>query len=367
MRIYFLVLAVAVVAVAVAAGVVYYYCSSFTAAPPATSSVQSASINPTPTSASGSVLKVYCAGSLKIPFELVAEVFKEKYGVDVHIEASGSVMAVRKVTDLKKVCDVVGVADYRLIPKFMVPEYASWYVAFASNEIVIAFVDKSKYADELVKDPSKWFEILARPDVRYGFSDPNKDPCGYRSVGVIALASLRYRNSSILENLVLKKTNIDASMEGDILHLYVPAVLNVKSEDLVVRPKEIDLVALLEAGALDYAFEYKSVAVQHGLKYIELPPEINLKNLRYSNYYSKVVVHILVGTDNEKEIPMAPIVYGVTIPKNAEHPDLAVKFIKLLLSKGRDIFVSLRQPFLEKPLGYGNVPDELKGYVRIEG
>jgi len=312
-------------------------------------------------------LKIFCAGSLKILFEHVAEVFKDKYGVEVYIEAGGSVMAVRKVTDLKKVCDVVGVADYRLIPKFMVPEYADWYVAFASNEIVIAFTSKSRYSDELLKNPDKWFEILDRLDVRYGFSNPNKDPCGYRSVGVIALASLYYGNSSILEDLVLKKTNINASREGEVLHLYVPAVLKVSSGDLIVRPKEIDLVALLEAGALDYAFEYKSVAVQHGLKYVELPKQINLRDPAFRDFYSRVVLHILVGTSKEEEIAMAPIVYGVAVPKNSENPELGLKFIELLLSEGKNMFESLGQPFLDEPLGYGNVPQELLRYVRVEG
>jgi len=37
-------------------------------------------------------------------------------------------------------------------------------------------------------------------------------------------------------------------------------------------------VALLEANAIDYMFQYKSVAIQHGLKYIELPKEINLSD-----------------------------------------------------------------------------------------
>jgi len=326
----------------------------------------SATTSNTAVSTSGP-LKIFCAGSLKIPFEHVAEVFKDKYGVEVYIEASGSVMAVRKITDLKKVCDVVGVADYRLIPKFMVPKYADWYVAFASNEIVIAFTSKSKYSDELLKNPDKWFEILDRPDVRYGFSNPNKDPCGYRSVGVVALASLYYGNSSILEDLILKKTNINASIEGEVLHLYVPAVLKVSSGDLIVRPKEIDLVALLEAGALDYAFEYKSVAVQHGLKYVELPKQINLRDPDFRDLYSRVVLYILVGSSKEKEIPMAPIVYGVTVPKNSEYPELGLKFIELLLSEGRNIFESLGQPFLDKPLGYGNIPKELLRYVRVEG
>lgn len=45
-----------------------------------------------------------------------------------------------------------------------------------------------------------------------------------------------------------------------------------------VRQKAIELVAMVESGTMDYAFEYKSVAVQHGLKYVELPVEINLKD-----------------------------------------------------------------------------------------
>ena len=372
MKTHALVLIVAVIIVAVSVVAYMNYVSTLGAYDNVNSSLETRSVaSRTPitsaTTHARGALRVFCAGSLKIPFEHVAEVFKGRYGVDVHIEASGSVMAVRKVTDLGKVCDVLGVADYRLIPKFMVPKYASWYAAFASNEIVIAFTNKSRYADELIKNPSKWFEILARPDVRYGFSDPNKDPCGYRSVGVIALASLYYNDSSILSKLVLEKTNIQVSSENGVLHIYVPAVLKVRSGNLVVRPKEIDLVALLEAGALDYAFEYKSVAVQHGLRYVELPPKINLGDPTYGDFYSRVVIHILVGTSKEKEVPMAPIIYGVTIPKNAEHPELALKFLKLLLTEGKGIFESLGQPFLKEPLGYGDVPSELRGYVKVVG
>ena len=41
----------------------------------------------------------------------------------------------------------------------------------------------------------------------------------------------------------------------------------VKNKDFI-RPKEVDLVALIEANAADYMFQYKSVAIQHGLKYL---------------------------------------------------------------------------------------------------
>ncbi len=47
------------------------------------------------------------------------------------------------------------------------------------------------------------------------------------------------------------------------------------------------LLGLLESGAIDYCFEYKSVAKQHGLMYINLPPDINLGNIHYIKFYKK--------------------------------------------------------------------------------
>jgi len=315
---------------------------------------------------SGGNLIIFCAGSLRIPLSRLAGIFYNTTSVDVHIEASGSIEAVRKVTDLGKRADVVVIADYRLISKYMVPKYADWYIAFASNEVVLAFTKNSKYADELKKNPGKWYEILSRPDVRYGFSDPNKDPCGYRSVGVIALASIYYNDPGILEKLVLRHTNIRVKAKDNVTHIYVPASLDLHGENLVIRPKSVDLIGLLESGNIDYAFEYRSVAIQHGLEFIELPDEINLGNPKYEDFYHRVIVHILSGTEKERALPMESIVYGITIPLNAEHKDLALKFVELLLSDtGRKVFEELGQPFLDTPLGYGNIPEELRSYVKV--
>ncbi len=313
------------------------------------------------------VVKVFSAGSLAVPLSGVARVFEGRYGVRVDFEFSGSVMAVRKVTDFGKVADVVAVADYELIPGFMVPRYADWYVAFATNEVVIAFTSKSKYVDEVLRDPSRVFEVLGREGVRFGFSNPNYDPCGYRAVGVIALASLYYNDSSIVDKLIVGLTNIRVRCFGNgTVHVYVPSNLEVRSSKLVIRDKSVDLVKLLEAGELDYAFEYLSVAKQHNLLYVRLPKQISLGDPTYASFYARVTVHILVGTDEEKAIRMKPIVYGITVPKNAPHKDLAIKFVELLLSdEGRQIFERCGQPFLPKPLGYGNVPEELRKYVTI--
>ena len=49
-------------------------------------------------------------------------------------EASGSVTAIRKVTQLGKKASIVASADYTLIPEMMFPEYAEWYIIFATNQ-----------------------------------------------------------------------------------------------------------------------------------------------------------------------------------------------------------------------------------------
>jgi molybdate/tungstate transport system substrate-binding protein len=57
---------------------------------------------------------------------------------------------------------------------------------------------------------------------------------------------------------------------------------------------------------------------------------------------------------------MKSIVYGITIPKNAENYEDAINFVKLLLSnEGRKIFEELGQPFLQKPMYFGNIPKDL--------
>ncbi|OYT25993.1 MAG: hypothetical protein B6V02_02550 [Thermoprotei archaeon ex4572_64] len=67
-----------------------------------------------------STIYIFHAGSLNLPLKELEQVFEEKYpNFDVRREASGSVEAIRKVTDLGKCCHVLAVADYRLVPKYM--------------------------------------------------------------------------------------------------------------------------------------------------------------------------------------------------------------------------------------------------------
>ena len=286
---------------------------------------------------------IFCAGSLYKPLLKVAELFEKEYGVSVKLEPSGSVLAVRKVTDLGKRADVVAVADYSLIPKYMFPKYAKWVLVFATNKLVLAYTDNSKMKDLVQKD---WIKVIMADGVRVGISNPNLDPCGYRSVGALALKAYLDNNSD--EFIFQRYVKGIRAEFGKNITVYVKTNLIPDTNKVIIRDKSVDLISLLEAGELDYAFEYLSVAKQHDLRYIVLPNEVNLGDPRYKDLYSKVVVIINYGTEAQRAIRLKPILYGLTIPTNAPHPELAKEFVNFLLKVGPKVFNEMGMPFLNK-------------------
>jgi molybdate/tungstate transport system substrate-binding protein len=253
-------------------------------------------------------LPIYHAGSLAIPFAQISEEFNKLYpDVEILLEGAGSATTIRKVTELGKECGVIGSADYTLIPELMFPDYADWYIIFVSNRMCIAYTDQSQFKDEINTD--NWFEILQRDGVKYGRSDPNQDPCGYRTLMLWQLAEDYYTVPGVYDNLY--------EATGDVM-----------------RPKSVDLIALLETGDLDYAFEYSSVAVQHELNFVELPTEIDLSSNEFKDYYATAQVEIAGKEPGETmTIKGERIVYGVTIPTNFPHKEFAIAWIKFLLSE----------------------------------
>ncbi len=251
-------------------------------------------------------LIIFHAGSLAVPFKEISEEFKVKHpGTKIILEAAGSRICARKIADLKRPCDVMASADYTVIDNLLIPEHTDWNIKFASNEMVIVYVEDSKRANNINEE--NWFDILLQKDVAFGRSDPNSDPCGYRALLVTILAEKYYNKPGLVEA--------------------------IKSKDQqYIRPKEVDLLALLETGVIDYIFLYRSVAVQHNLKYLVLPDEINLKQADLSDLYKSASVS-LTGKQPGTFITKAgePIIYGVTIPKNAPNRKLAMAFLTFLL------------------------------------
>jgi molybdate/tungstate transport system substrate-binding protein len=288
-------------------------------------------------------LIIFHAGSLSVPFkEMTQEYEKRNPGIKILLESAGSLVCARKVTELKKPCDILASSDYFVINELLIPNYASWGIRFATNEIVIAYTRKSKYSSEI--NSSNWIDILQKGDVIYSRSDPDSDPCGYRTVLTFQLAEKYYSKSGLVEKFVSKNKEY-------------------------IRPKEVDLVALLETNAIDYMFQYKSVAIQHNLKYIELPKEINLSDPGMNQLYKSVSLDVAGSKPGSRmKITGEYINYSLTVLNNAPEKDIAIDFLEFLLGPdGMNIFRKNGQepiiPFsTEQP---EKIPVKLMKYLKM--
>jgi molybdate/tungstate transport system substrate-binding protein len=307
-------------------------------------------------------VKLMYAGSLIVPFDRVAAAFeKEHPDVDVVTEAHGSIQVLRHVTELGDRMDFVASADEQLIPPLMYDRddpgtgapWADWYCTFATNRVVLAVSPRSPLAGELTSET--WYRRLTGDDVRFGLADPRFDAAGYRALMVLQLAERQYDDPYLLEDMLMGRftTPITVERRGDVDVIEVPEILETSAgSNIVLRGASIQLVALLESGDLDCAFEYESVARQHGLEYVRLPAAIDLGEEKDRANYQTVDVKL----DAQRFASVRPeftgdlIRYAFTIPANAPEPELARQFVAFLLGpEARRILTADHQPVLTPP------------------
>ncbi|HET7189390.1 MAG TPA: extracellular solute-binding protein, partial [Gemmatimonadaceae bacterium] len=199
------------------------------------------------------------------------------------------------------------------------------------------YTARSRGASQIRTD--NWWEVLARPGVQVGRSDPNTDPSGYRTLLVWQLAARHYRIPDMEQRM-----------------LEAAPVRNV-------RPREADQVALLQAGELDYIWTYESLAALMSLPYLTLPPEVDLGTAADSAVYATAVTRVLGKRAGDTlTVRGRPILFGVTIPRGARHPEAADRFVAYLLSaEGRRILRRTRFDALEEPVLVGRgIPAPLR-------
>lgn len=260
-----------------------------------------------PDRSSGGPLVVFNAGSLARPLRAALDSFAAAQGIATEQESAGSLETARKLTELGKIPDIVALADEYVIPALLMPAHATWYVRFARNRMVIAYTDRSRYASEISAD--NWHQVLTRPDVQVARSDPNLDPNGYRTLLTWQLAERLYNDPQLSARLLA------AAPEKN------------------VRPNEAALVALLEAGEMDYIWSYESLARNSGFRYVQLPPAVDLSSPADSAHYAEATVKVTGRSLGDTiTIRGQPIVYVFTIPRDAPHPELAARFAAWLLS-----------------------------------
>jgi molybdate/tungstate transport system substrate-binding protein len=258
--------------------------------------------------ASKDTVVVFVAASLTNAIKPQLDSFSAATGVTILTESGGSMEHVRKLTELHRIPDLLLLADDEVFPKYLSPNYTTWWADFARNRMVVAYTDRSKAANEI--SDANWHRIVTQPGIEVGRADPTLAPVGYRTLTMFALAALRYGQPTLAQRLVE----------------------NAPAKN--VRANAAELAALLAAGELDYIYEYESVARAQNFRFIVMPPEITGR----------------------------PVTYALSIPTKAPHAKAGERLLEHLLSAPTK--ASLRQRFVDMmpaPVVHGTGAPEFFG------
>ncbi len=253
-------------------------------------------------------LRVLAAGTLARPFREIDALFSRRHqNVVVEPQFGGSVKMAREITELHEPADIIAVADYSVIPKYLFaqgrgPAYARWYAGFARNAITFAYTAKSRFAGRITV--KNWYRVLARRHVAIGRSNPDTDPSGYQTLQMLSLAAKYYAAPGLAARILA----------------------NAPKRNM--RDTETSLISALELGEIDYLAIYRSDSLQHRFRYLALPAKIDLSDPAYAGFYKRAVVQTKNGAVSGR-----PIVYAATIVKGAAHPKLAAQYLRLLFGQ----------------------------------
>jgi molybdate/tungstate transport system substrate-binding protein len=180
---------------------------------------------------------------------------------------------------------------------------------------------------------ANWFEVLSDPEVKVAAASPIHDPCGYWTELCWKLADLHYAPDK----------------GGGRIATTMNAQCGQPDRR---RADSQQLMQLLETrGGLDYAFLYRSQALQHNLPFLRLPPEINLGSASHLDNYRRVSMDIPADKRGETFTKRGDaIVFAITIPRTVRHRDWAEQFVAHVLSdRSRSILENEYLTLVEQP------------------
>lgn len=272
---------------------------------------------------------VYTAASIAQPMRAALDSFAKRSGSPYELEVASSLELVRRVTALDGDPDVMALADPDLFVSLLEPRVVTWHALFARNRMVLAYTSRSAGASEISN--ANWWEIISRPGVEVGRSDPATDPSGYRTLFVWQLAARHYGIPEL------------------------PARMLRAAPERNVRPREADQVALLQAGELDYIWTYENLARLMDLRFVRLPDEIDLGEPADSATYALATARVPGARVGDTiTVRGRPILFAVSVPARASHARAGQNFVAFLLSPtGRRILRTANLDVMEPPVIVG--------------
>ena len=207
--------------------------------------------------------------------------------IEVKACAGGSVDCARRAL-AGEPCDLLILADQQLFELLLCPELCDGYRIFAGNRMILQATRKDHPLDQ-----DNWLQILNDKNTRLGHFDPMADPGGYRSVFCLQLAD---QVQPGLSKRLLESPN----------HLIV-------DHDHV---SDVDILVY-----------YYTVALQDDLPFVVLPEVMDLSSEDLADIYATAQVELADG----KKVRGTPICHALSVPRTAEHRELAEAFVEEFL------------------------------------
>lgn len=221
----------------------------------------------------------------------------------------------------------LSVARTTLEPAALGAEFPGWAIAFASDQVSIAYTSASSqtaagkavitaYSTATTTNTTQaWFEFfnnLTSGAVKVGISNPNADPGGYRAWMVLELAGITY--------------------DGGVANEQYFANRMLTNQGNVTGASSAALVPALLTGQIQFLFYYKSAITTAGLNLIQLPNGINLALPSYNSYYSQATYPIKSGL----QVGSAMLIW-ITVPKDSTDPSDSVSFVVYVVQNRQSV------------------------------
>lgn len=269
-------------------------------------------------------LRVSAAVILDRGFAKIEQEFEKEYpGIDVKLDIEPSV-TISRMASLRN-SDVMAVVDHTLVEKMFSRQEAPWVAIFAASEMVLVYTEHSKHRDRL--DKTNWYKILLHDDVKYAYSNPKLNPCGYFTVFCWKLAEDYYGCDGLCEKLGRKCP--------ENLKIYDPPTL----------------LTALQTGAFDYTFVPKPHADDLGLPYLRLPGEINCGDPSLVDHYRKFKIDVPDYNGGVETMSGSYLDLGITVLEGSSNKEAAELFVKFVLSeKGKAILRNANFQIVDPPI-----------------
>ena len=234
-------------------------------------------------------LNIFSAGvARKVVNDTITKFKDNNPQLDINLTVDGSVDLIRRCLKGEP-CDLLILADDKIIDKMMIPDAATGYIVFAGNRMVVA----ANEGYEINTD--NWKEKLLASDATFDHHNPYADPGGYRSVMSMLLAD-----------------SIDPGLSEKLLNH--PGHFGMGND-----PENMP--------EIKYCFDYYTRAAGRGAMIAELPEIMNLSSDDLADEYAQVNFAV----DENNTITATPINHALTIPATAQNPVESKKFAALFL------------------------------------